>query len=466
MHKHLKKSRRSPLWAIAAALLLAAALVYLGGVYYFRSHFPFQTSFMGEDVSQQPVQVIDELLAAESAAQQLTIHEKDGSTETLQLSSAIDYRLSVAAPQEGWIPSDTSWAWPQSLFSPTELTGQEEIDYSAERLGEAVASLEAMDPENVTEPRDAYIQWEDGKCFIVPEEDGNQLSFEKVFSVIQAAVEAGQDWVDLEASGCYNTATIRRDDEELNAYVALYEAIGFQEITLDMTGVQIILTPDDVLSFYREGDPESGLDEDRIRAYVADLKAQYDTYEQQRPFTDHYGQEILAGTWADTYGFKMDLDATAALLTETLESKQTAEIAPVWINAGWVREENGSDIGDTYIEVSISEQHLWAYVDGEQILDTDVVTGNTGNHDTPRGVFRIMGKARDTYLTGTGYRSFVNYWMQITRDGVGLHDASWRSYFGGNIYTYSGSHGCVNMPYWAAQQVYNSFSGGTPVVIW
>ena len=89
-----------------------------------------------------------------------------------------------------------------------------------------------------------------------------------------------------------------------------------------------------------------------------------------------------------------------------------------------------------------------------------------GNHDTPRGVFRIISKAQNTYLTGPDYRSFVNYWMQLTWGGVGLHDASWRSYYGGNIYTYNGSHGCINMPYWAVEQAYGMFSAGMPVVIW
>ena len=48
--------------------------------------------------------------------------------------------------------------------------------------------------------------------------------------------------------------------------------------------------------------------------------------------------------------------------------------------------------------------------------------------------------------------------------GIGLHDANWRGAFGGNIYTYSGSHGCVNLPNWAAAQMYENIEAGYPII--
>ena len=106
-----------------------------------------------------------------------------------------------------------------------------------------------------------------------------------------------------------------------------------------------------------------------------------------------------------------------------------------------------------YILVSISDQTLWFYRRGKLQLSSSVVTGMYGIHDTPRGSFRIQGKAQSVYLTGPDYRSFVNYWMPIYGD-IGLHDATWRSSFGGYIYRGGGSHGCINMPYWAAESIY------------
>ena len=50
--------------------------------------------------------------------------------------------------------------------------------------------------------------------------------------------------------------------------------------------------------------------------------------------------------------------------------------------------------------------------------------------------------------------------------GYGLHDANWRSSFGGTIYYYDGSHGCVNLPSSAAKKIYNNVSVGTKVILY
>ena len=120
----------------------------------------------------------------------------------------------------------------------------------------------------------------------------------------------------------------------------------------------------------------------------------------------------------------------------------------------------------TYVLVSIKKQKLWYYKNDKLVFSSYVVTGQKNKHDTPRKTYYILGKARSVYLIGPDYKSFVNYWILI--DGkmqIGLHDASWRSSFGGNIYKYNGSHGCVNMPYSKARYVYNNIKIGTRVVI-
>lgn len=113
-----------------------------------------------------------------------------------------------------------------------------------------------------------------------------------------------------------------------------------------------------------------------------------------------------------------------------------------------------ADIDDAnHILISINEQRLWFYQNGVLQLSSNIVTGTSGVNDTPRGSFRIQGKAQSVYLRGPGYKSFVNYWMPIYGE-IGLHDATWRSSFGGSIYLTSGSHGCINLPYYIAQTIY------------
>ena len=116
-----------------------------------------------------------------------------------------------------------------------------------------------------------------------------------------------------------------------------------------------------------------------------------------------------------------------------------------------------------YVVVSISSQTLTYYEYGQVVLTSPVVTGI--NNGTPTGSFRVLNKLRNVTLKGEDYESFVNYWIAFKGSSYGLHDASWRSKFGGNIYKYNGSHGCVNMPYYKVQELYNMIEIGTPVYI-
>ena len=125
----------------------------------------------------------------------------------------------------------------------------------------------------------------------------------------------------------------------------------------------------------------------------------------------------------------------------------------------------------TYVFVSISKQHLTYFKDSKAVMDCPVVTGNTNGHSTPKGTFRLNNKARNIVLKGTEdngdeYESFVSYWMPFLGASYGMHDATWRSTFGGNIYQGGGSHGCVNMPKASAAKLYKMIEVGTPVLIY
>ena len=110
------------------------------------------------------------------------------------------------------------------------------------------------------------------------------------------------------------------------------------------------------------------------------------------------------------------------------------------------------------------------------MLETDVVTGEPiPEKETPTGVYALKETTMHEVLVGeivpeTGepeYRTPVDYWMRITWSGVGFHDATWQSTFGGTLNQIPGvgSHGCINMPYDQAAALYNLISTGTPVII-
>lgn len=121
---------------------------------------------------------------------------------------------------------------------------------------------------------------------------------------------------------------------------------------------------------------------------------------------------------------------------------------------------------NTYIEISISGQYLNYYEMGKLVVSSPVVTGAWGV--TPFGSYYIRNKATNVHLLGPEddpYDSFVYYWMAFIGSSYGIHDATWRSSFGGNIYKYNPSHGCVNVPYDVAETLFYRVEIGTPVFV-
>ena len=117
------------------------------------------------------------------------------------------------------------------------------------------------------------------------------------------------------------------------------------------------------------------------------------------------------------------------------------------------------------VEVNLSEQHAYVYKDGQMVIDSDFVSGNiSAGNGTHTGVYPIAYKEKDATLRGDNYATPVDYWMPFNM-GEGLHDAKWRSSFGGSIYKTSGSHGCINLPKDKAKEIFETVEAGWPVIV-
>ena len=127
-----------------------------------------------------------------------------------------------------------------------------------------------------------------------------------------------------------------------------------------------------------------------------------------------------------------------------------------------------------YIDVDLGTQYAVLYDGAGNVLwESPIVSGDvTTGFGTPEGTYTIYDKELSTELIGLDYDgdgypdydNYVDYWMPFS-GGLGLHDASWRENFGENIYSYDGSHGCVNLPYDAAASLYDLVTVGETVVV-
>lgn len=200
------------------------------------------------------------------------------------------------------------------------------------------------------------------------------------------------------------------------------------------------------------------LPENYIEDFVSELHSRFDTTTDSYTFTTPDGETSKTVPYK-TFGLTIKDSAEVEAINEALDSKSSVTMRTPAMS-GY------EDIGDDKILISIDDQHIWVYFDGELWNESDVVTGRQNVHDTPTGVFYITECINGKYLRGADYKTWVNKWMRLTNSGIGLHDATWRNSFGGNIYTYNGSHGCINLPKKFAYDLYEHAYVGLPVIIY
>lgn len=189
---------------------------------------------------------------------------------------------------------------------------------------------------------------------------------------------------------------------------------------------------------------------------------EYDTVGKSREFKTHSGKTIAISK--GTYGniFSSD-DETEYILEKFRKFKNESNREPIY------SQKMPDEIGDTYIEVDINNQHVYHYVNGKLKSDSPCVTGTLdGKHNTPTGIYYILEKknGKTLYPSGSTKGTFVNKWMRVMWTGVGLHDAYWRGAFGGTIYKTNGSHGCINLPSNYAYKLYDEIKMNEPVIIY
>ena len=206
---------------------------------------------------------------------------------------------------------------------------------------------------------------------------------------------------------------------------------------------------------------ETTWSEEGIKEFINVLNEKYVVYDEIK-FITHDFYEVPIGNNSITQEINVD---TAYNDIKTALKYSDNKIVRLYATKA-DKEKKG-----TYIEVSLDEQMIFYYREGVLVLSSKCVSGSVNpDHQTSQGTFQIYSKENGRYLEGTNddgskYKRWVDYWMPFN-GGQGFHDASWRNEFGGDIYKWGGSHGCINLPYDIAQQLYNNVEVGCDVYIY
>lgn len=462
-----KKTSSSHTKWIAVAAVAAVVLLYGAGVYHYKSHFLRNTYINNTKVGGMTVDEAEKTFTQDFASHKIAIKEKER-TEIIDPQD-VDAVIAVGSQVQDLYDSMNPWTWFMNFFGKKDHTVALDVTYDQEKLKTVVDNLECFAKANVVAPKDAYIKAGETKFEIVPEVLGNTVKKKQLLQLIGTDLATGVTSIHLEKEDLYKLPSYYEKDQVVQDALAAANTYTHGTITYDFkytTETVDYNISKDWVNISK--DFKVTLSDEKIGDYVEDLGNKYNTMGAARDFTTSSGNKINA--YGGDYGWKIYFDKEKEKLEKNLKSGKNVKREPVYSYKAKCRNSAKDDIGDSYVEISIARQEVWLYIDGECIMNSSCVTGTPPNASTYTGVYALTYKKSPDVLTGPNagggsYSSKVTFWMPFNGN-QGMHDASWRSSFGGSIYKTNGSHGCVNLPYSAAATLYKHIDAGFPIVIY
>lgn len=463
-----KHKFRKKLAIILGSIFGVLAVVYLGFAFFFSSHFMFFTTINGTDVTLKSVSQVEEYMRQQVADYTLTLEESDGDTEEIS-GSDISLEYVPGDELEKLVKGQKNFLWLKALWDHPELEAKVGVKYDEDALARQIEGLACMDPENQVKSVNAHPEFKETQFEIVPEVVGTQINTEVFNEAIRTSIDGFQHTMDLSETGSYiQPAFVEDSPEVIEANKEMNEYLK-AKITYDFDPETEVVDASVISQWVKVNDKmEVTFDKKAVKKYIGELADKYDTKGKSRKFTTATGNTVTVEGGA--YGWKINQDEEYKALTENIKKGETVTREPKYSSRA--ASHGAIDIGNTYAEVDLTNQRAYFIKNGKVVLDSPVVTGNPNKGNaTPQGTDSLTYKTRNAVLRGDrlpdgsySYESPVKYWMPFN-GGIGFHDASWQSAFGGTRYKTHGSHGCINMPTDQAAKMYELISDGTPVVV-
>lgn len=448
--------------ACAAGVLLLLCGSYAITARKYHTVFLPRTVINGQNVSGMTVEEVKQRV--ESGMRQYTLTLVGRQEVRDQITGAdIGLHPEYDGSLERLLEEQSPLGWGLALFEDSTYFIETLTTYDEKLLEIALSSLDCTNPENMTEPEDAYLSdYIPGSGYtIIPETPGTVMEKDKFLAAVNEAIANLNSELSLEEAGVYREANVCADDEQLVKKAEAWNRCVNTVVTYRFGSRTEVLDGATIHTWLRDnGGAEPALEEESVAGYVAVLAKIYNTAYQPRELKTSYGSTVTIP--GGSYGWRINQKEEKEVLSQLILSGESQTREPVYAQTAASRE--GADYGDTYVEINLTAQHLFFYRDGELLIESDFVSGNTSRGwGTPAGSFPLTYKQKNATLRGQNYATPVSYWMPFNGN-IGMHDATWRASFGGSIYKTNGSHGCINLPPAAAKVIYENISAGMPVL--
>lgn len=448
--------------ALRAVLVVLAllAVTYGAGYAWFSSHFVPGTTVNGIDVSNQDTASLAHEVSDRAAGWTDTVTSPGGFSLTVTADDAGLTVDSYGLAQAALAQTDPA-RWPLDLASPQHLAVDEATSIDEGHLREVVsAAVQAFDA-SATQPTNATSAYDASQAAFVITADaaGTALDADAVADIVAADARLLRTQTSLGDEALARPA-VAADDQSLVA--ATNKANGMLALQIPLTKDGTTLAQTDaatIAGWVSIGDDlQVAVSHDAIYAW-----ANGDLGDQVKNSDEEHDWEIDGGKVADALDQRLqDLSSEAVEIPMVAVATRPAE-------------SEGARTRGRHVDVNLTTQYARLYdTDGTVLWRSPIVSGNTSEgRGTPTGTFSLNAKATNQTLVGADedgdgepdYKSHVSYWMPFVGNSVGLHDASWRSRFGGSIYKTRGSHGCVNLPTDAAAELYSLIRVGDTVYV-
>ncbi len=444
-------------------LFFVLIISYASISYYYTNHFYKNTYINGQDASNKTIETVKAEINDEMRTYTLTL---EGRNDLIDVIYGYNIGIKVVFDDgfEELLINQKGYDWPKYLFTTRDIEVETMIEVDEDLLNLNFEDLKFFDEELLIEPVDAYISEYNGNNYeIITEEIGNIVKKDVLYNSVVESIKFLEPTLSLEDINSYEEPNIRSDNPELvrllndlNDFTRANIVYEFGDVTEVVDGSRISewLVIDDY--------NQVNLDPQGVKDFVDYIGKTYNTFGKTRTLKTSYGQtiEVKGGD----YGWWLNRGKEVHELTELIIEGANIVKEPSYLQTAAQYGED--DVGDTYVEVNITAQHLYFYKDGKLVVESDFVSGNLSKgYVNPLGTFPVQYKEKNAILSGEDYSSPVDYWMPFYGD-IGFHDASWRNKFGKNIYKTNGSHGCINMPRENAKKMYENIERGVAVFVY
>lgn len=457
----VKKKLIIAVGVLIALVMMSLVIIYMVVSSYFMNHFYVGTTINGVDVSKYTVEEAEEAIQALIENYELVIDARGDISDTIsgeEINLAVDWNNLIGEFQA----SQNGYDWLLKLNHPDKYEVPLVVVYNEEKLMTVLEGLNCFAKENQIAPSEARISEYDPEngYKVIAAVQGTTIVKDIVVDAVKKDILELKTKLDLESLDCYLKPEAV-DETKLQATVdQLNKALG-TVITYEIGESVRVLDKDTIFSWISVDDNmEMCINEEEVDAFVNKMYSSYTTCYRAKNLMTSYGQEVTISK--SYYGWKVDKAAEKAALLDEIQNG--AVVNRDLHYSMTANSHEGNDFGNSYVEINLTAQHIFLYIDGELIVESDFVSGDLASGNaTPTGAFSLTYKKKDAVLNGADYSTPVTYWMPFFGN-YGMHDATWRSSFGASIYKRDGSHGCVNLPKKVAKVIFENIDKGFPVL--